>query len=622
MSGVFWLGGMVIAFNTTVPHAAGWLRVRLDIAGLVLLVGALIGGWNFFPKALSGIRKFRLDMNFLMTVAIVGAVLIGEPIEAAAIAALFSFAELLEAAAVVRARRAVEELVRLTPEQASLVRENGVEEAVPTGSLRIGDLVRVRPGEKIPIDGRVMDGESGVDEANVTGESIPVSKVVGDPVYAGTTIVEGYLEIEATTDASDTTIARLVRLVRQAQARRAPIERYVDRFARYYTPTVTALAALTMVVPPLFGLGTGLDWFTRGLALLVIACPCALVIATPVTVVSALTSAARNGVLIKGGEYLEALGATCAMAFDKTGSLTEGRLSVTDVRVVNKASKELVLGLAAAAESRSEHPIARAIVEKARNDQVKELPVTDFEARPGIGVVATVDGLEIRLGTTDLFPDLDLPPALEELESEGKTVVVIGDADKVFGMIALEDTLRPNARAVLGQLRKLGIHEQLMLTGDNEAVARAVASKTDISDVRARLLPHEKVQVVEELKAHHKVVAMLGDGVNDAPALAAATVGIAMGAAGSPATIETADVALMADDLKALPYAVRMAQLTRRLVRFNIASALTLKLLLAVGAVGGVVTLLVAVLVGDMGASILVTLNAMRLAQTRPNMTD
>jgi len=619
VAGVLWLGGMLIVLSANKPDLAGWFRIRVDLAGVVLLAGALTGGWNFFPKAFRGLRKLRLDMNFLMTVAIAGAVLIGEPIEAAAIAVLFSFAELLESSAVIRARRAVEELVRLTPEQATVVGEAGVEERIPTGQLRIGQLVRVRPGEKIPIDGTVIDGESGVDEATVTGESVPVSKSVGDPVYAGTTVAEGYLEIEATTDAGDTTLARIIRLVRQAQGRRAPIEQFVDRFALYYTPTVTALAALTMLLPPLFGLGTGLEWFTRGLTLLVIACPCALVIATPVTVVSGLTSAARHGVVIKGGEYLEALGATCAMAFDKTGSLTRGRLTVTDVRALGGFPDDRLLDLAAAVEARSEHPIARAIVAYYQGGRQKDLAVTDFEARAGTGVVATVDGQEVRVGTTDLFPRHAVPPEQSALEAEGKTVVLVGDRDNVFGMIALADTLRANAPAVLARLRKMGVHEQVMLTGDHHTVARAIARQVGIRDVRARLLPQDKVDAVEELRSRHKVVAMLGDGVNDAPALAAASVGIAMGAAGSPATIETADVALMADDLAMLPYAVRVARLARRLVRLNIAAALTLKVLLAVGAVGGVVSLLVAVLVGDMGASILVTLNAMRLAHVTPN---
>ena len=616
VSAALWLLGTAIALAAGEPDVAGWLRVRLDPAGYVLLAAALIGGWNFFPAGIRAVRRLRLDMNFLMTVAIIGAVLIGEPIEAAAIAALFSFAELLESYAVARARQSVEQLVRLSPERASVVRDDGSEQSIPTSELREGQRVRVRPGEKIPIDGTVVDGESAVDQATVTGESVPVMKMRGDPVFAGTVAVEGFLEIVATTSAGDTTLDRIVRLVRQAQARRAPMEQFVARFARYYTPAVTALAAATMLFPPLLGFGTGLEWFTRGLTLLVIACPCALVIATPVTVVSALTSAARHGVLIKGGEYLEALGSTCAMAFDKTGTLTLGQLTVTCVEGLDGTSPGDVLDLAATIELRSEHPIAQAIVDHARTlGDIAEVPVAEFEARAGRGVVAMVDGREVRVGTPALFPEHEVPARFEELEDQGQTVVLVGDGRGISGLIALADTLRPEAAQVLHRLQQLGVHEQVILTGDHETVARSIASALGVSDVRAGLLPEEKVRAIEELKARHEGVAMVGDGVNDAPALAASSVGIAMGGAGSPATIETADVALMADDLGMLPYAVRVARLARWLVRFNIALALGLKTLLAFGAVAGVVSLMVAVLVGDMGASIAVTLNAMRLAR-------
>lgn len=619
--GGLWLVGTAMAVLNGEPHGAAWLHMRLDVAGVVLLVAALTAGWNFFPKAIRAIRRLRLDMNFLMTVAIFGALLIGEPIEAAAIAALFSLAELLEAAAVARARRSIEELVRLAPERARVVTDDGGERDVPARELRTGQRVRVRPGEKVPIDGTVVDGESAVDESTVTGESVPVTKRQGDPVYAGTILADGYLEIQATTDAGDTTVDRIVNLVRQAQAQRSPSERFVERFAKYYTPAVTALAALTMALPPLLGWGSGVEWFTRGLTLLVIACPCALVIATPVTVVSAITSAARHGVLIKGGQYLETLGRTRAMAFDKTGSLTEGRLRVSDVEGLNGTPEDDVLRLAVALERRSEHPIATAIVShaEARGWATSTDDVTDFEARTGRGVVARVTGRRLRVGRPDLFPSEPLPRRFRELEAEGKTVVLVGDDERLLGLIALADQPRRSAAQVLRQLERFGVHEQVMLTGDHELVAKRIARELGIVAVRARLLPDEKVRAVEELRRTHGTVAMLGDGVNDAPALAAASVGIAMGAAGSPATIETADVALMADDLRMLPYAVQLAKRARRVIMFNIGLALGLKLLLAGGAVGGVVSLLVAVLIGDMGASLVVTLNAMRLARLSPD---
>ena len=622
-AGALWLVGILIVLLTRAPDQAGWLRLRLDAAGLVFLAAALIGGWNFFPKGVRSARTLKLDMNFLMTVAIIGALLIGESLEAAAIAFLFSLAELLEHSAVVRARNSIDELIRLTPEQATVVEPDGSERTVHVSRLKKGWHVRVRPGEKVPIDGRVLEGESAVNEATLTGESIPVPKGVGDPVYASTLNQDGFLEVEAVTDAGDTALDRIVRLVREAQTRRSPTEEFVKRFARYYTPAVTGLAAVTMLVPPLLGMGSSLTWFVRGLTLLVVACPCALVIATPVTVVSAITSAARNGVLIKGGEHLEALGGVCAMAFDKTGTLTYGRLEVTDVLPMSGGAEEDLLGLAAVVEARSEHPIAKAIVARAGSSALRRASdggakVTDFRARPGRGVVARVDETEVRVGTLEMFPDLPVPERMSELERQGKTVVVVGRDGSVAGLIALADTLRPEAPEVLRELRRQGIHEQVMLTGDQEYVARAIAGRLGVDKVLSSLLPEEKVDAVTELVADHEGVAMVGDGVNDAPALAASSVGIAMGGVGSPAAIETADIALMADDLNMLPYARRISRLARRLVRFNIGLALGLKLLLAAGAIGGVVSLLVAVLVGDMGASIAVTLNAMRLARLRP----
>lgn len=610
---VCWIAGSTLALATGEPDVAGWFRLRLDAAGVLLTIGALVGGWNFLPKGLRAARTLRLDMNFLMTVAIGGALLIGEPIEAAAIAVLFSLAELLEASAVTRARRSIEELLRLSPDRATVVRGDGSESVVDASALRTGDRVRVRPGERTPIDGVVAAGESEVDESTVTGESVPVPKRLGDSVFAGTIPLGGFLEVTATTDAGDSTLDRIVRLVRQAQSQRAPIEKFVDRFARRYTPAVTALAAATMLVPPLLGWGSGLEWFTRGLTLLVVACPCALVIATPVTVVSALTTAARHGVLIKSGEHLEALGGACAMAFDKTGSLTHGRLQVTDIVPVDEADAKEVLALAAAVEARSEHPIGRAIAALAKDVALPD--VTEFQARPGRGVVGRVGGREVKVGAPLLFPYVELPTAMVSLEGQGKTVVLVGIDGRIVALVALADTLRPEAPAVLKELARLGVHEQVMLTGDREVVARPHADRLAITDVRASLLPEGKVEAVRALASRHRGVAMLGDGVNDAPALAAATVGIAMGAAGSPAAIESADVALMADDLVMLPYALRVARLARRLVRLNIALALGLKLFLAVGAVTGTVTLMVAVLVGDVGASVAVTLNAMRLGK-------
>jgi len=498
-AGVLWAVGLIVTFFVEDRLTPGsWFRVRTDAAGLLFLASALVGGSNFFPKGVRAVRSLALDMNFLMTAAIAGAVLIGEPLEAAAIAFLFSVAELLERHAVVRARSSIDQLLRLAPETASLVEADGTEGVVATSELRKGQRVRVRPGEKVPIDGVVRDGHSAVNQANVTGESVPVAKTPGDSVYASTLNTDGFLEVEATTDAGDTTLDRIARLVRAAQSGRSPTEQFVKVFARYYTPAVTGLAVVVMVVPPLLGLGTGLTWFVRGLTLLVIACPCALVIATPVTIVSALTSAARHGVLIKGGEYVEALGGICAMAFDKTGTLTLGQLEVTDVVPVYGTSASELLSLSAALERRSEHPIAQAIVEHA-TETLGISPaesLRDFRAHPGLGVSAHVSAARVVVGTVELHRangsstlDEDLATRYDHLERAGRTVVLASRDGRIIGLIALADTLRPEAHAVLARLREAGVHHQVILTGDQSYAADAVGAAVGADEVLAELKP-------------------------------------------------------------------------------------------------------------------------------------
>ncbi|HMU62435.1 MAG TPA: cation-translocating P-type ATPase [Gemmatimonadales bacterium] len=616
MSAGLWTAGVAVALLTRAPDAPGWLAVRLDVAGLLLTGAALIGGVNFFGAGLRAIRTLRLDMNFLMSLAILAAILIGEPFEAASLAFLFSTAELLERYAVDRGRRSIASLLELAPEQADrLTGAHGVE-TVSVDQLAVGDVVRVRPGDKIPADGRAVAGVSEVNEATITGESLPRTKGPGDLVSAGTLNLNGSLDIEVLADAAHSTIARIVQLVREAEGRRAPIEHAVKRFALVYTPIVTALAILVMVGPPLFLGEPGMQWFTRGLTLLVIACPCALVIATPVTVVSALTSAARHGVLIKGGEHLEALGAARALAIDKTGTLTTGQLAVTGFEAVG-LEQERLLALVAGLETRSEHPVARAILRYAADRGVRPVePVQGFLSTPGRGVQGVVDGVSLAVGSEEQVPP---DTALGWGEPETGTLRIYVHAGATGrGLFVLRDELRPAIRRTVMRLHRLGVRPIVMLTGDTAAAADIVARAAGIDEAQSRLLPEEKVAALRELKRRFNRVAMLGDGVNDAPALAEATVGIAMGAAGSPAAIEAADVALMGDDLTRLPYAIHLARRARRTIRFNIALALGLKLLLAVGAVGGVVSLAVAVLVGDLGASLVVTANALSLARTRP----
>ena len=614
-AGVLWATGVVAAWLTGAPDQAGWLAIRLDLAGLLYTAGSLVGAWNFAGAGLRAVRTLKLDMNFLMSAAIVGAILIGEPFEAATLAFLFSLAELLERFAVDRGRRSIARLVELAPEQADRLLPDDSVETVPVAELRPGDRVRIRPGDKIPADGRVAAGGSAVNEATITGESQPRHKDVDDPVFAGSLNTEGALDIEVTADAAHSTLARIIQLVREAEARRAPIERFVQRFARVYTPLVTAGAVLVMAVPPLVFGASGLEWFVRGLTLLVIACPCALVIATPVTVVSALTSAARHGVLIKGGEHLEALGSVRALAVDKTGTLTMGRLRVTGFHAAGGTAPLVLLQRVATVEARSEHPIAQAIVRFAEERGIRaHAQVDDFTALPGRGVRAKMNGHDILVGTeTFVGPG---PAARWKGAEPGTMLIYLRTDDGLEGVFTIQDEVRPEAQAVVAWLHGFGVRPIVMLTGDGPETAQMVGRLIGVDEVRARLLPEDKVHAVRALREIHGTVAMLGDGVNDAPALAEATVGLAMGAAGSPATIETADVALMADDLTKLPYAVRLARRARRTIRFNIALALGLKLVLAIGAVMGVVSLAVAVLVGDMGGSLAVTVNSLRLSRT------
>lgn len=584
----------------------------LGVADVLFIGTALVGGFNFFPQGWRSLRSLSLDMNFLMTAAIFGALVIGEYVEAAAIAFLFSTAELLEDYAIDRARNSLRAMMELAPEMA-VVRRNGQEVSLPAIEVEVNEIVIVRPGEKVPVDGEVLEGISSLDQASITGESMPVTKEIGDAVYAGTINQEGYLEVRATQVAGDTTLGRIIQMVELAEERRAPSEQFVRRFARYYTPAVTLIALGLMVVPALvFGEPFNL-WFVRGLTLLVIACPCALVISTPVAVVSGITHAARNGVLIKGGNYLEALAGIRVVAFDKTGTLTLGKPKVTDIVAVNGNTEQDVLRIAASIEQRSTHPIARAIVREMGDKPLTE--VEAFESIVGKGVEARIEGKMYRVGRPMLFGKESIA-VVEKLTQEGKTTVLVGSESQVMGIIAVADTVRDTARDTVRALHDRGI-KVVMLTGDNQATAQAIADDLGIDEWRAELLPEQKVEIVEELGRQYGAVAMVGDGVNDAPALSVATVGIAMGAIGSDVALETADVALMGDDLSKLPYLFRLSQDARRVIRQNVWSSIVVKVALAMGVFPGVVTLAVAVLVGDVGTSLAVTGNALRLGRVR-----
>lgn len=597
-----------------------WLGVGGRATVPLLAASTVIGGWFIAPRGLRAARSGTLDMNFLMTIAAVGAAAIGEWGEGASAMFLFAVAQLLESYSMDRARNAIKALVDLSPTEAS-VKRDGREQVVSVAEVEVGETIVVRPGQRIPLDGEVTGGRSAVNQAPITGESVPVDKEPGAEVFAGSINEQGVLDVRVTKHVEDTTLARIIHSVEEAQASRAPSQSFVDRFSRVYTPSVVALAVLVFLVPPLVGLGGWDVWFYRALAMLVIACPCALVISTPVSLVSGLAAAARGGVLIKGGLHLENAGRVTAVAFDKTGTLTVGRPSVTDVVPLDGSSREEVLRLAAALEHGSEHPLARAILERARDEGVSIPPSEYFEALVGRGVRARVEGRTVYAGNERLARErgvwsYEAELTMRLLEDEGKTAVVLATDSGPVGVVGVADSPRPEASAAIAALRAAGVRHILILTGDNDGTARAVAREIGVEDVRAELLPDDKVRIVRELEASGERVAFVGDGVNDAPALAAATVGLAMGAAGTDVALETADVALMGDDLARLPFAVRLSRMTLGIIKQNIWFSIAIKGVFLVLALAGWATLWMAV-ASDMGASLAVVANGLRALRVR-----
>jgi Zn2+/Cd2+-exporting ATPase len=567
-------------------------------------------------KAWIAIRTASLDINVLMVIAATGAIAIGQLSEAAAVVFLFAIAQTLEARTLDRARNAIRALMDLTPSDA-LVRDAAGERRVGADQIGPGTTIVVRPGEKIPLDGVVAAGESAVNQAPVTGESLPVDKAAGDEVFAGTINGRGALDVTVTRARRDTTLARIIHLVERAQAQRAPTQTLVERFAGIYTPAVIVLAVAVAILPPVALHLSWHTWVYRALVLLVVSCPCALVISTPVSVVAALAGAARKGVLIKGGVHLERTSAVRCVAFDKTGTLTRGVPEVVEVVSLNGAGAASILALAAAVERRSAHPIAHAIVEHARALQVVSPPAQEVVALPGRGAEGRVNGSRVVLGNHRLVEERQLcTPALharlEAASATGQTTIVVALDGEALGLIIVADRPREAARDAIDMLRQQGVESVVMLTGDSRGTARAIAGALGVDEFRAELLPEDKVVAVEDLRRRHGSVAMVGDGVNDAPALAAADVGIAMGAAGSAAALETADIALMADELVKIPYAIRLSRATVRNIKANLAISIVMKAAFVVAAVAGVATLWMAV-VADTGASVIVIANALRL---------
>ncbi|QYK58076.1 MAG: cadmium-translocating P-type ATPase [Fimbriimonadaceae bacterium] len=606
-SGVLAVAAEVIAW--TMGTERSWPVIALALGSIAL------GGKETIRKGIVSLRTLTLNINFLMTIAIIGAAFIGQWPEAAMVTFLFGVAEMIEAFSLDRARHAIRSLMELSPERAlALVGNEWVE--IEASSVALGQLVRVRPGERIALDGLVKKGSSSVNQAPITGESIPVAKAAGDQVFAGTINEKGSFDFEVTANTGQTTLARIIRAVQQAQSQKAPTQRFVDQFARYYTPLVVVLAILITVVPPLLLAQPYSDWLYKALVLLVIACPCALVISTPVTVVSALASAARRGILIKGGVYIEEGRRLSRIALDKTGTLTHGLPKVTDVIPFDSIEEVELLRLAASLDAPSEHPVATAIVDAYKGERAS---VQEFESITGRGVSGVVDGQQYFLGNHRLAHEEDycraeVEAVLEDLEEQGKTVVILGNADRALGVIAVADTVRETSIQAVKELHDLGVRT-LMLTGDNARTANAIAAQVGIDDARGDLLPEDKRKIITELTADEEHVGMVGDGINDAPALAQADVGFAMGAAGTDTAIETADVALMQDDLRKIPEFIRLSRRASTVLKQNIAFAIGVKVLFFVLAFLGIATLWMAVF-ADMGASLLVVVNGLRLLQS------
>lgn len=579
----------------------------------------LIGGYSLFKTGLNNLVRLRFDMKSLMTVAILGAAAIGEWGEGALVVILFAVSEALERYSMDKARQSIQSLMNIAPKEA-LIRRGDKEITILVDDVRIGDVMIVKPGQKLAMDGIVIKGISTLNQAAITGESIPVTKTMDDEVFAGTLNEEGLLEVRVTKRVEDTTLAKIIHLVEEAQAERAPSQAFVDKFAKYYTPAIIFIAFLIAIAPPLITDGNWSDWIYRGLAVLVVGCPCALVISTPVSIVTAIGNAAKNGVLIKGGVHLEEAGALQVIAFDKTGTLTKGVPAVADVITLSGSEKDW-LAITAAIEKGSQHPLASAIIRKAEQDNLSFHPIeiANFQSLTGKGVKAEIDGTTYYVGSPKLFGELNQGSINQgtnhkiiELQKQGKTVIALGTSQEILQLITIGDEVRASSKEVIQKLHEIGIQKTVMLTGDNEATAEAIGKEVGVSEIKSELLPQDKLTYVKELRKNHKKTAMVGDGVNDAPALAASSVGVAMGGAGTDTALETADIALMSDDLRKLPYTIKLSRKALAIIKQNITFSLAIKVIALLLIAPGWLTLWLAIF-ADMGATLLVTLNSLRL---------
>lgn len=606
---------------------AEWLDLLQKKGVAALAVGGMVaGGWFLLPKAGRALLRFRPDINLLVVIAAIGASIIGEWIEASAVVFLFGVAEWLEGWADRRARRAVEALLEIAPKSATVNRGGNFIE-VPVADVKPEEIVAVKSGMGIPLDGEVVRGESAVNQAPITGESVPVDKKSGDTVFAGTINGEGSLEIRVTKAAGDTTLAKIIRLVKEAQEQKAPTQRFVDLFARYYTPIVTLAALLVFLIPPLLMGGDWSQWLYKACVLLIIACPCALVISTPVSIVAGLTALAKRGVLVKGGAHLESIAKLKALAVDKTGTITEGKPKAQGVELIGNSVEKDVLRIAASIDAHSAHPLAVAIVQHAEKLGIAFPRAESYKNQSGRGAEGVVDGHPHFVGNHRFAHELgvcseEIERRLAAIESRGHSVVVVGHRPhdgckgEVLGIVAIGDTLRANAADAIRALHEAGVESVMMLSGDNQRTVDFIAKQVGIDDPRGDLLPDDKVGAVKALREKYGVVGMVGDGVNDAPAMATATVGIAMGVAGTDAAIETADIALMQDDLAQIAETIRLGRRTLAIIRFNIGFSLSLKLIFLVLTLLGYASLWLAIM-ADTGATLLVVANALRLLRTK-----
>ena len=582
----------------------------------------LIGGYTLFITGLKNLAKLTFDMNTLMTIAIIGAAFIGEWSEGATVVVLFAISEALERYSMDKARQSIESLMDIAPKEA-LIRRGHHEIMVDVEDIRVGDIMIVKPGQKLAMDGKVLKGTSTLNQAAITGESVPVVKTINDDVYAGTLNEEGLLEIEVTKLVDDTTIAKIIHLVEEAQAEKAPSQAFVDKFAKYYTPAIIVVAFLIAIVPPLLMGAEWNVWIYQGLAALVVGCPCALVVSTPVAIVTAIGNAAKNGVLIKGGIHLEEAGHLNAIAFDKTGTLTKGLPTVTDF--ITYSDNDDLFKIAAAIEKGSQHPLASAIIRKAEEMELafKELVVEDTQSLTGKGIKANVNQTTYYVGSIHLFEELLTEGITDKqkndihtLQTQGKTIMILGTEKEIVAIIAVADEVRESSKEVIKKLHQIGIRKTIMLTGDNEGTATAIGHEVGVSDIKADLLPEDKLTYIKRLRENNLRVAMIGDGINDAPALAAANLGVAMGGAGTDTALETADIALMSDDLSKLPYTIKLSRKALTIIKQNITFSLAIKAIALLLVIPGWLTLWIAIF-ADMGATLMVTLNSLRLLRVK-----